>query len=137
MTDGDTVIGMKPQLNHIIVAAHDNRESAEFLAEFLGLEPPVKWGHFMQVETGNGVGIDFVTADEIHPMHLAFLVTEAEFDVMYDKITDRGMEHWPEPTRANEGQINHDDGGRGVYFLDPGGNFLEILTRPYGSGPAR
>ena len=127
---------MKPHLNHTIVAAHDARESAEFLAEFLGLEPPVAWGHFVQVETGNGVGIDYVTADEIHPMHLAFLVTEAEFDDMYGKITARGMDHWADPGQNHPGEINTHDGGRGVYFLDPGGNFLEILTRPYGSGPA-
>ncbi len=126
---------MKPPLNHTIVAAHDNRESAEFLAEFLGLEPPVEWGPFMQVETGNGVGIDYVTADEIHPMHLAFLVTEAEFDEMYAKVTSRSMEHWADPGQDHPGEINTKDGGRGVYFLDPGGNFLEILTRPYGSGP--
>ncbi len=126
---------MKPQLNHIIVAAHDHRESADFLAEFLGVEPPVEWGPFMQVETGNGVGVDYVTAAEVHSMHLAFLVTEAEFDVMYDKITSRGIEHWADPSRRRPGEINTDDGGRGVYFLDPGGNFLEIITRPYGSGP--
>lgn len=126
---------MRPQLNHTIVAAYDHRESAEFLAGFLGLEPPVEWGPFMQVETGNGVGIDFVTADEVHSMHLAFLVTEAEFDVMYDKIRDRRMDHWADPHMGTPGEINTHDGGRGVYFLDPGGNLFEIITRPYGSGP--
>jgi catechol 2,3-dioxygenase-like lactoylglutathione lyase family enzyme len=30
--------------------------------------------------------------------------------------------------------INHRDGGRGVYFEDPDGHLLELLTRPYGSG---
>jgi hypothetical protein len=25
-------------------------------------------------------------------------------------------------------------GGRGVYFEDPSGHMLEIITRPYGSG---
>jgi len=32
------------------------------------------------------------------------------------------------------GEINHHDGGRGVYFEDPNGHLLEIITRPYGSG---
>ncbi len=126
---------MKPQLNHTIVAALDRRESAEFMAELFDLEPPIEWGPFSQVETGNGVGIDFVTADEVHAMHLAFLVTEAEFDAIFGKIRQRGVEHWADPARNHPGQINTDDGGRGVYFLDPGGNFLEIITRPYGSGP--
>lgn len=126
---------MRPQLNHTIVGAHDKHESARFLAELLGLEPPVVWGHFAQVETGNGVGIDFVDADEIHAVHLAFLVTEAEFDEIFGKIQDRAIEHWADPGRSRPGEINTHDGGRGVYFLDPGGNFLEIITRPYGSGP--
>ncbi len=31
-------------------------------------------------------------------------------------------------------EINTHFGGRGVYFEDPGGHLLEIITRPYGSG---
>jgi catechol 2,3-dioxygenase-like lactoylglutathione lyase family enzyme len=30
--------------------------------------------------------------------------------------------------------LNHRDGGRGLYFEDPDGHLLEIITRPYGSG---
>ncbi|MDZ7673908.1 MAG: VOC family protein [Acidimicrobiales bacterium] len=126
---------MKPQLNHIIVAAHDKHTSADFLAEILGLDVPITWGHFAQVETGNGVGIDFVDADEVHSMHLAFLVTEAEFDEIFGRIQAAGIEYWADPMRSRPGEINTNDGGRGVYFPDPSGNFLEILTRPYGSGP--
>lgn len=126
---------MKPQLNHTIVGARDNMESATFLADVLGLDPPVDAGYFAMVETGNGVSIDFATTDEVHPMHLAFLVTEAEFDEIFDRITARGLEIWADPRQARPGEINTNDGGRGVYFPDPSGNFLEILTRPYGSGP--
>lgn len=126
---------MKPQLNHSIVAAHDKRESAAFLADVLGLDPPDEWGHFVQVETGNGVGIDFADAEEVHPMHLAFLVTEAEFDEIFGRIQKRGIDYWADPGASRPGEINHNDGGRGVYFPDPSGNWLEILTRPYGSGP--
>lgn len=127
---------MKPQLNHTIVAAKDKAVSARFLAEILGLDPPTSWGPFAQVETGNGVLIDFIDADEVHSMHLAFLVTEAEFDVIFGRILERGIDHWADPMQARPGEINHDDGGRGVYFPDPAGNFFEIITRPYGSGPA-
>ena len=110
-------------------------ESAAFLAEVLGFDPPVDEGHFTMVETGNGVSIDFADADEISPMHLAFLVTEAQFDEIVDRIRSRGLDIWADPGLTRPGQINTNDGGRGVYFQDPGGNFLEILTRPYGSGP--
>ena len=126
---------MKPQLNHTVVGAHDPVESAEFLAELLGFEAPVRLGHFVAVETGNGVSLDFARTDEVHPVHLAFLVTEREFDDAYGKIVARGMDHWADPQQRHPGEINTHDGGRGVYFLDPSGNYLEIITRPYGSGP--
>jgi len=38
------------------------------------------------------------------------------------------------PARRHKGEINRHDGGRGVYWLDPNGHVLEIITRPYGSG---
>jgi len=40
---------------------------------------------------------------------------------------------WPLRLRATPGEINHHWGGRGVYFEDPDGHLLEIITRPYGS----
>lgn len=127
---------MKPQLNHTIVAAHDRDASAAFLAEILGLDPPVDAGHFMVVETGNGVSLDFArTDDDIAPQHYAFLVTEHEFDEIFGRILDRGIDHWADPMQSRAGEINHNDGGRGVYFPDPNGHLLEIITRPYGSGP--
>jgi catechol 2,3-dioxygenase-like lactoylglutathione lyase family enzyme len=41
---------------------------------------------------------------------------------------------WADPGRTQRGAINHHDGGRGLYFEDPDGHLLEIITRPYGSG---
>ena len=32
------------------------------------------------------------------------------------------------------GRVRDHDGGRGVYFEDPNGHLLEVITRPYGSG---
>jgi catechol 2,3-dioxygenase-like lactoylglutathione lyase family enzyme len=126
---------MSAELNHTIVAARDRRESAEFLARILGLSVGAESGPFLPVPTGNGVTLDYATSDqEITPQHYAFLVPEDEFDGMYQKIKDGGVQHWADPGRKHPGQINHNDGGRGVYFLDPSGHYLEILTRPYGSG---
>ena len=72
--------------------------------------------------------------EEIQPQHYAFLVSEKEFDSIYGKIRDRGTQHWADPRGSRPGEINHNDGGRGVYFQDPAGHYLEIITRPYGSG---
>jgi catechol 2,3-dioxygenase-like lactoylglutathione lyase family enzyme len=127
---------MRPQLNHTIVSARDHEESASFLAEILGLDPPSAFGHFLVVEAGNGVSLDFVQTDaDITHQHYAFLVTESEFDSIFGRIVSRELRYWADPSLRRPGEINQNDGGRGVYFPDPSGHLLEIITRPYGSGP--
>ena len=126
---------MAVQLNHTIVSARDREISAAFMAEILGLGPLVHFGPFVGVETENGVTLDFMdAAGDITPQHYAFLISEDEFDEIFSRIRGRGLQYWADPGRSRPGQINHGDGGRGVYFEDPDGHLLEILTRPYGSG---
>jgi catechol 2,3-dioxygenase-like lactoylglutathione lyase family enzyme len=126
---------MPIEFNHTIVGARDKRESAEFISELFGLPSPQPFGRFLVVRLEHGATLDYAeTADEIRPQHYAFLVSEEDFDAIYGKIQSRGLEHWADPGSNRPGQINTNDGGRGVYFRDPAGHFLEILTRPYGSG---
>ena len=66
--------------------------------------------------------------------HYAFLIDEPDFDAVLGRIEARRLEHWADPARRRADQINHNDGGRGVYFPDPDGHLLEVITRPYGSG---
>jgi catechol 2,3-dioxygenase-like lactoylglutathione lyase family enzyme len=123
------------QLNHTIVHARDSRASATFVADLLGLPAPTHAMIFEVVEAANGVSLDFMdTEGEITPQHYAFLVGDAEFDEIFGRITSRGIAHWADPDQSQEGQINTRWGGRGVYFEDPDGHLLEILTRPYGTG---
>ncbi|MDX2545249.1 VOC family protein [Streptomyces sp. WI04-05B] len=125
---------MSVELNHTIVHARDNRESAEFFANLLGLEITTEWGPFIGVDLSNGVTLDFATipADSITPQHYAFLVSEEEFDAVYARIRQRGVEHYADPHRKQPGAINVNDGGRGVYFMDPAGHAMELITVPYG-----
>lgn len=126
---------MTVQLNHTIIPARDKTVSATFLAEILGLADPAPFGHFLTVRLDNDVTLDFIDyPGEFRPQHLAFLVSEAEFDTIFGRIRERQLQYWADPQRQHPGEINHHDGGRGVYFPDPDGHFLEILTRPYGSG---
>lgn len=127
---------MTVKLNHTIVHARDKRASAAFLSDVLGLPAPVPFGPFMGVQTGNEVTLDFLDADESEFIveHYAFLVSEAEFDLIFGRIKERKLAYWADPARQQRGKINTRDGGRGVYFEDPNGHLLEILTRPYGSG---
>ncbi|MCD9873577.1 VOC family protein [Streptomyces guryensis] len=126
---------MNVQLNHTIVAAHDKKASAQFLADILGLEPSPQFGPFIPVEIPNGVTLDYMETDgDITPQHYAFLVSEGDFDTIFSRIQDAGLPYWADPYHHRRGEINHNDGGRGAYFDDPNGHNLEIITRPYGSG---
>ena len=126
---------MTVRLNHTIVWCSDQTRSATFLSEMLGLQPAVRFGPFLVVELANGVSLDFHDTDvEIAPQHYAFLIDEHDFDDIFARIRAREIEYWADPGRTRRGQINHHDGGRGVYFQDPDGHLLEIITRPYGSG---
>ena len=123
------------KLNHTIVYSRDKRAAANFFAELFGLPKPVRFGPFLGVETGNEVTLDFYDAEgEIASQHYAFLVTEREFDEIFGRIQARGLPYWADPGQSRQGEINRNDGGRGVYFEDPSGHLLEIITRPYGSG---
>lgn len=124
---------MAIELNHTIVYVPDPRASAEFLTRLFGLGQPMEWGPFLAVGLSNGVTLDFLEDhEERGPQHYAFLVGEEEFDEIFGRIQSQGLDFWADPGHRRPGQINTHDGGRGVYFEDPGGHNLEIITRPYG-----
>lgn len=126
---------MAIRLNHTIVAAHDKETAAKFLAEILGLSAPLLVGPFAVVRVSDDTSLDYITADdEITSQHYAFLVDEIEFDEIFERIRERRLTYWADPGRHDRDQINTWDGGRGVYFDDPNGHLLEVITRPYGSG---
>ncbi|MFD8967014.1 VOC family protein [Streptomyces sp. NPDC059568] len=127
---------MSIQLNHTIVHSRDNRESAEFLAHILDLPVGTEWGPFVPVELSNGVTLDFasIPPESIVPQHYAFLVSEKDFDGIFRRIQDKGVTFYADPHQKHPGEINHNDGGRGVYFIDPVGHAMEAITRPYGGG---
>jgi catechol 2,3-dioxygenase-like lactoylglutathione lyase family enzyme len=125
---------MSIKLNHTIVWSRDKQAAAAFLVELFALPAPTPYGPFLTVQTDNEVSLDFHDSDgEIPPQHYAFLVSEQEFDAIFDRIRQRKLAYWADPGHLQPGEINTRDGGRGLYFDDPSGHILEILTRPYGS----
>ena len=134
---------MSVELNHTIIPAKDKWISAKVLADILNLEAGPEWGHFVPVKTANGVTLDFDTREEFRPGHYAFLVSDAEFDAVSDaefdaafaRIRAQGIQYYADPRRTKPGEINHLHGGRGVYFDDPNGHVMEIITHPYGDRP--
>ena len=125
---------MTVQFNHTIVWVDDPAESAQFLADMLGRPAPTRFGPFHVVKMDNDVEVDFMHGDEVHQQHYAFLVDEGTFDEVLGRIRERGLPFWGEPDKSMPGEWNTDDGGRGLYWEEPSGHFLELITRPYGSG---
>lgn len=124
---------MAVSFNHCIIFAENAHDSASFLATLFDLPEPVAWGPFVSVTLEHGVVMQFAAPGiEIQPQHYAFLVTEAEFDLIYQRMLDGGLEHWADPQCTRPGTFNRNFEGRGVYFRDPAGHGLEVLTRPDG-----
>jgi len=124
---------MAVALNHTIVHARDKHASATFLASMLGVAAPTPYGPFLVVQVDNNVSLDFLQVADPHPQHYAFLVGEDDFDAIFGRIRERDLSYWADPFHRRPGEINTNDGGRGVYWDDPDGHTLEIITKPYGS----
>jgi len=126
---------MAIHFNHTILSARDSKASADFLAEMLGLPEPRRWGPFYMVTTDNDANLDYMhTGGEIARQHYAFLVGDQEFAEIFGRIRERNLPYWADPGQLKRSETNNHDGGRGLYFEDPNGHLLEIITRPYGSG---
>ena len=123
---------MKIELNHTIVNATDQQATATFLTEILGLPEAEKSPPFLGVHLTNDAVLYVMEAGRVHAQHYAFLVGEEEFDAILARITERGITYFADPFQRQPGEINHDDGGRGAYWLAPDGHVLEMITRPYG-----
>lgn len=125
---------MPAKLNHTLVFCKDKVASTKFMTEMLGLPPAVALPPFLCVQLDNEVSLDFLQKEgPIASQHFAFLVSEEEFDKGFARIEARGLQYWADPFQSKPGEINRNDGGRGVYFQDPDGHLLEFITRPYGS----
>jgi catechol 2,3-dioxygenase-like lactoylglutathione lyase family enzyme len=61
--------------------------------------------------------------------HYAFHVGDAEFDAIFGRIKEAGIPYGSGPFSQEDMHTNTWRGGRGVYFKDPNGHLLELLTR--------
>lgn len=121
---------MSIELDHIIVPARDKRRSAGFLAGILGIEASPEWGPFVPLEVSNHITLDFMDSKDFRQQHCAFRVDDAEFDGVLARIRESGTGWYADPGRRRSHAINRRFGGRGVYFDDPDGHLMEVLTRP-------
>lgn len=124
---------MSVQLNHTIVLAKDREASARFYADVLGVKVAGRMGPFVVVALDNDVTLDFVSVGDskIPAQHYAFLVSDTEWDEIFARVMARGIPYWADPFHRQLGKTNTEFGGRGVYFSDPDGHNLEIMTTNY------
>ncbi|HTZ35348.1 MAG TPA: VOC family protein [Stellaceae bacterium] len=115
-------------LDHTIVPARDKIASARFFARIFGLAYEGPHSHFAPVRVNEALTLDFDDRDKFEPHHYAFRVGEAEFDAIFGRVRQAGIAYGSGPRSRTDGEINRRNGGRGVYFEDPNGHLLEILT---------
>lgn len=120
---------MAIELNHTIVPSHDKEAGAGFFARVFGLTYAGVRGHFAPVQVNEALTLDFDDREDFEPHHYAFHVTEADFDAIFERIKGEEIAYGSGPRSLEDMDINHRLGGRGVYFRDPDGHVLELLTR--------
>jgi catechol 2,3-dioxygenase-like lactoylglutathione lyase family enzyme len=123
---------MSARFNHTIIAARDPKASAAFYRDLLEAAVAPSWGPFTNLLLDDGVLLQFADPSiDFTPVHIAFLLDDDHFVRACERIRAAGLEHWADPQQTRPGETNTEHGGRGVYLLDPSGNYLELITRPY------
>ena len=122
---------MEITLNHTIVPSHDNVASARLYEKLFGFEFVKEWGHFAVVKVNSTLTLDFLTEQNFSSIHYAFKVSDQQFDLILSRIKDDNIKYGSVPNSLDNGEINHNYGGRGLYFNDPNGHVLEIITTDY------
>ncbi len=118
-------------LNHTIVPCFNNVESAKFYCRLFGFEYAGEFSHFVVVRVNDTLSLDFDNREKFDSNHYAFKVSEREFDEIFERIQIEKIKYGSGPGEADNMSINHNFGGRGVYFRDPNGHLLEMLTADY------
>lgn len=119
-------------LNHTIVPAKDKQASAQFFARIFGLPYATgdAHGHFAPVKVSDTLTLLFDNAERFETLHYAFHVSDAEFDAIFGRVRQDGLTYGSAPWSLADGNLNDWGGGRGVYFCDPDGHVLELMTVP-------
>jgi catechol 2,3-dioxygenase-like lactoylglutathione lyase family enzyme len=120
---------MTLELDHTIVPARDKEASARFFARIFGLAYGGPIPPFAPVRVNDRLTLDFLDDDDFRSHHYAFKVSDEEFDAIFGRVQAEGIRYGSGPYSLDNMQINHRNGGRGVYFKDIDGHILEILTK--------
>ena len=111
--------------------ARDKVAAARFFAGIFGLDfNEQQSDHFAPVRVNEMLTLLFDEDTSFDSHHYAFYVDDAEFDAIFNRIKKAGLSHGSAPWSLDDGKLNDWNGGRGVYFKDPNGHVLELMTVP-------
>jgi catechol 2,3-dioxygenase-like lactoylglutathione lyase family enzyme len=110
------------------VPAYNKETSARFFAQIFGLKVEAPIGYFAAVHVNDNLTLDFADREGFESHHYAFHVSHEEFDTIFARVKEAGLEYSSDPMHHNKGQLNYRNGGRGFYFYDLDGHNLELLT---------
>lgn len=119
---------MTIELDHTIVPCRDKEAAARFFARIFGLRYDGPQSHFAPVRINDRLTLDFSDAEAFDRHHYAFKVSDEDFDAIFGRIQADGIPYGSGPRSSEDMELNHRRGGRGVYFRDPDGHMLELLT---------
>ena len=122
---------MEITLNHTIIFTHNNIDTAKFYERVFGFEFVKEWGSFAAVKVNSTLTLFLLNMQEFQSAHYAFKVTESDFDKIFSKVKSENIAYGSTPFAPENGQINYNNGGRGVFFKDLNGHLLEIITQDY------
>lgn len=120
---------MPIRLNHTIVPSHDKVAAAGFFSRVFGLTYEGSAGHFAPVQVNDELTLDFDDAADFESHHYAFLVDDATFAAIFGRLQAESIAYGSGPRSSEDMTTNSRLGGRGVYFRDPDGHLLELMTR--------
>lgn len=117
-------------LNHTIVPARDKVAAAKFFARIFGLKRG-RAGHFAPVRLNKALTLLLSDEDsKFESHHYAFHVSKRDFDAILHRVKKEKIAFGSAPWSLEDGKLNDWNGGSGVYFRDPDGHVLELMTVP-------
>ena len=120
-------------LDHTILEVTDLAESVAFYRDVVGLESRGRSGSFEVMLITPDLGLDLWEKPKPASRHLAFGMDRAGFEATFDRIRTSGTPYGDGPSRPTSMRgPGRSTGVHGdtdsVYFHDPSGHLLEILT---------
>ncbi|KPL15062.1 glutathione transferase [candidate division WOR_3 bacterium SM1_77] len=108
-------------INHITLSVQNIVQSYDFYTQILGFKPVAKWPHGAYLLAGDlwiCLFLDQNIRESKLPeyTHIAFTISEKDFNTMSERIKKSGAEIWQE---------NRSEGDS-LYFVDPNGHKLEL-----------